>query len=329
MALHRKYLKIRKKKEHKNMLKGLSVNLATEAEEILEKEIEASPKKRWIYYSLLILIALIALLFLLNYFGKNPFEGLPTFIESLFQKEFLLYILVGFVAQMIDGALGMAYGVSSTSFLLSMGVTPAAASAGVHVAEVFTTGVSGLSHLSFGNVNKKLFKNLIIPGIIGAVIGAYILTSIDGNAVKPFISAYLLVMGIIIIKKAFNKVKKKKKTKRLAPLALFGGFVDSIGGGGWGPVVTSTLISKGRNAKYTIGSVNLAEFFIALASAGTFTIIMGFQSWQIVLGLIVGGVIAAPLAALVVGKVKTKTLMIMVGVLIIGLSLRTIILALI
>lgn len=313
------------------MLKGLSVNLLTSGEvaEPEVKEERSSSKKKWVIYLNLLLLTLLILLFLLNHFGKNPFNGLPSFLEFFIQEEFLTYVLVGFVAQMIDGALGMAYGVSSTSFLLSAGVPPAAASAGVHAAEVITSGVSGLSHLFIGNVNKKLVKNLIIPGVIGAILGAYVLTSIDGNAIKPFISAYLLIMGIIIIRKAFKKVKKKKKTKRLAPLALFGGFVDSVGGGGWGPVVSSTLIGKGRNPKYTIGSVNLAEFFVALASASIFTLMLGFQNWKIILGLIAGGVIAAPLAALVVGRVKTKTLMIMVGTLIIILSLRTIVLALI
>jgi uncharacterized membrane protein YfcA len=179
-----------------------------------------------------------------------------------------------------------------------------------------------------GNVNKKLFKRLIIPGMIGAVLGAYVLTSIDADIIKPFVSAYLLAMGVIIIRKALRKKKKKKKTKRLAPLALFGGFVDSVGGGGWGPVVTSTLLSRGRSIRYTIGSVNLAEFFVALASASMFTVMLGFQNWRIVLGLIVGGIIASPLAALIVGRVKAKPLMIVVGSLIILLSIRTIVLTL-
>ncbi|MBX9853247.1 MAG: sulfite exporter TauE/SafE family protein [Cytophagaceae bacterium] len=308
------------------MSKVLSVSLHTE-KKILSEESDDSKieRKKWTIYLSIVIILLIALLFLFIHFGKNPFHNLPSFAESFLQEEILIFILVGFVAQMIDGALGMAYGVSSTSMMLSAGVSPELASAGVHTAEVFTSGASGLSHLFHGNVNKKLFKNLIIPGTIGAVLGAYVLTSIDGNAIKPFVSAYLLFMGMLIIKKAFNKIKKKTKTKRLAPLALVGGFVDSVGGGGWGPVVSSTLIGKGRNPKYTIGSVNLAEFFVAVASASVFTIILGFQNWKIVLGLIIGGVIAAPLAAIIVGRIKTKPLMIIVGCLIIGLSLNTII----
>ena len=308
------------------MSKVLSVSLHTE-KKILSEESDDSKieRKKWTIYLSIVIILLIALLFLFIHFGKNPFHNLPSFAESFLQEEILIFILVGFVAQMLAGALGLAYGVSSTSMMLSAGVSPELASAGVHTAEVFTSGASGLSHLFHGNVNKKLFKNLIIPGTIGAVLGAYVLTSIDGNAIKPFVSAYLLFMGMLIIKKAFNKIKKKTKTKRLAPLALVGGFVDSVGGGGWGPVVSSTLIGKGRNPKYTIGSVNLAEFFVAVASASVFTIILGFQNWKIVLGLIIGGVIAAPLAAIIVGRIKTKPLMIIVGCLIIGLSLNTII----
>jgi hypothetical protein len=281
-------------------------------------------KRKWILILSIVVILLISVLFFLDYIGKNPFNHLPFIVDSLLNQQFLLFVLVGFIAQMIDGALGMAYGISSTSMMMSAGVPASAASAGVHAAEVFTSGASGLSHLFVGNVNKKLFKKLIIPGMIGAITGAYILTSIDGKVIKPFVSAYLVIMGGVVIKKAFTKVKKKKKTKRLAPLALFGGFMDSVGGGGWGPIVSSTLIGKGRNPKYTIGSVNLAEFFVAFASAGMFTFMLGLQNWRIVLGLIVGGVIAAPLAAIVVGRVKTKPLMIMVGCLIILLSIRNI-----
>jgi uncharacterized membrane protein YfcA len=314
------------------MSKELSVKHSSQPEEEIPSQEEtaknSSGKRKWLIYISILMILFISILFLLDHFGKNPFKTVPDIFETLIHEEFLIFILVGFIAQMIDGALGMAYGVSSTTMMISAGVSPAAASAGVHAAEVFTTGASGLSHLFMGNVNKKLFKRLIIPGMIGAVLGAYVLTSIDADIIKPFVSAYLLAMGVIIIRKALRKKKKKKKTKRLAPLALFGGFVDSVGGGGWGPVVTSTLLSRGRSIRYTIGSVNLAEFFVALASASMFTVMLGFQNWRIVLGLIVGGTIASPLAALIVGRVKAKPLMIVVGSLIILLSIRTIVLTL-
>lgn len=242
-------------------------------------------------------------------------------------EKLLLFVLVGFIAQIIDGALGMAYGVSSTSFLLGMGVPPALASSSVHVAEVFTSGVSGLSHLKFGNVDKKLFQRLVIPGMLGVIAGAYVLTSLDEKIIKPFIAVYLLVMGIVIIRKAFRQVQEVKESKKLALLAIFGGFMDAVGGGGWGPIVASTLISKGHNPRYTIGSVNLAEFFIAIAGAGTFIALIGLGNWQVIAGLVIGGTFAAPFAAYLCKKFKAKTLMIMVGVLIIALSIRTIYLA--
>jgi len=236
----------------------------------------------------------------------------------LFSNTFFIYALVGFAAQMIDGLLGMAYGVSATTFLLSAGVSPVSASAAVHLSEVFTTGASGLSHIKFGNVNKKLFYALMLPGSIGAALGAYILTNIDGNIIKPYISAYLLVMGIIIIRKAFLAINKKRIASGKIPyLAAFGGFVDAIGGGGWGPVVNSNLIGGGRAPRYSIGTVSMAEFFITLASTSVFSFSIGLTHWRVILGLIVGGVIAAPIAAYFAGKIKAKPLMIAVGILLI------------
>ena len=241
----------------------------------------------------------------------------------------LVFIIVGFIAQIIDGALGMAYGVSSTSFLLSIGIPPAAASASVHTAEVFTTFVSGVSHLKFGNVDKKLFKKLLIPGIIGGVLGAYVLTSIPGKTIKPFIGAYLLIMGLMILRKAFKKIKEKRVETKLIPLATAGGFFDAIGGGGWGPIVTSTLMARGHNPRFTIGSVNLSEFFVTIAEAATFFAILGLIHWQVIVGLLIGGVLAAPMAAFVCKKLPSRALMIIVGILITVLSIRTIYLALI
>ena len=249
----------------------------------------------------------------------------PQEFQTFLSSDFALYLLIGLAAQLVDGALGMAYGVTCTSFLLSMGVTPAISSASVHVAEMFTTGASAISHLRFKNINKKLFKSLLIPGVLGAVTGAYLLSDvIDGNVIKPFMAFYMLILGVIIIRKAIQKNFIKSKTKRIGLLAASGGFLDSIGGGGWGPIVTSTLLGQGRDPRYTIGSVNAAEFAITFASGITFLIFHGVNSWQVVLGLIVGGVIAAPLGALVVGKIKRKPLMLTVGILVILLSLRTI-----
>lgn len=242
-----------------------------------------------------------------------------------------IYIIVGFVAQIIDGALGMAYGVFSNSLLLAFGIPPAVSSASVHFAETFTTLISGVSHFKLGNVDKSLFKNLVVAGVIGAVVGTYILSNIDGNKIKPFIGIYLLLMGIRILFKAINihKHSDEKITKRrhFAFLGLVGGFLDAIGGGGWGPVVTATLVSDGKNPRKTIGSVNAAEFFVTVSTVITFTVFLTAFNWTAAFGLLIGGGVAAPLAALVTKKVPTKALMTMVGCLITFVSLRMIILS--
>ena len=254
-------------------------------------------------------------------------ENLIAVFNSV-NSEILYYIAGGFIAQMIDGALGMAYGVTATTFLLSVGITPAAASASVHASEVFTSGVSGYMHLKFGNVNSKLFKTLVIPGIIGAVLGAYVLSSLEeySSYIKPIVSIYTLFLGVIIIRKALIKRMEKRQLKRVGLLALFGGYLDSIGGGGWGPIVSSTLIASGRHPKYTIGSVNLTEFFVSLASSITFFTVIGLGYWQVIIGLILGGVVAAPIAAKLANKRPVKSMMILVGMVIIIVSLRQIIL---
>jgi hypothetical protein len=243
----------------------------------------------------------------------------------------LLYIGVGFLAQIIDGSMGMAYGVSSNTFLLSAGVPPAIASASVHMAEVVTTAVSGASHWRLGNIDWKLVWRLLIPGVLGGVAGAYFLTSIDGNGIKPYIAAYLLVMGVVIFVKAFNHVEKSREHGHsVSLLGLAGGFFDSIGGGGWGPLVTTTLVARGNNPRSTIGSANFSEFFVTFAESVTFVLTLSFISyWRIILGLLIGGVIAAPLAAIMTRKLPVKVLMIMVGGLIILLSIRTIYLSLV
>jgi uncharacterized membrane protein YfcA len=244
-------------------------------------------------------------------------SGLSLIEETLSDKMFWSAVAVGFLAQAIDGALGMAYGITSTTFLLSAGATPAMASASVHIAEIFTTGVSGVSHAKLGNVNKKLFLRLLVPGMIGAVLGAVLVTQIDATVMKPFISAYLLIMGIYILSKAWRTIKSNQgEPRHVGKLALFGGFVDSAGGGGWGPVVTTSLVGSGNDPRTTIGSVNFAEFFLALAGAASFTLLAGTGVWVLVLGLVIGGLFAAPFAAMVTKRLNTRTLLILVGVLI-------------
>ncbi|HPD42264.1 MAG TPA: sulfite exporter TauE/SafE family protein [Anaerolineae bacterium] len=247
-------------------------------------------------------------------------------------ETILLYALVGFVAQMIDGALGMAYGVSSNTFLLSMGVPPAIASASVHIAEMFTTGISGLSHFRLGNVDAEVFKRLIVPGVLGGVLGAYVLTTLPSDVIKPLVSLYLLIMGVRILLMAWKKleVHDREPAHWFIPLGLAGGFLDAIGGGGWGPIVTTTLVASGRLPHKMIGSVNASEFFVTLAESVTFILTLGTaisQHWQSVLGLLSGGIIAAPLAAYVCRKLPTRVLLVLVGAVIILLSLRTLYLA--
>jgi uncharacterized membrane protein YfcA len=234
------------------------------------------------------------------------------------------FIVVGFLAQMIDGTLGMAYGLSATTFLLAVGVSPAVASASVHAAEVITTGVSGLSHWSAGNVSGYLVKRLVVPGMIGAVIGAYILVSIPGERIKPIVAVYLAAMGAFIVWKGVRRaIEHKEVRSHLIPLGLSGGFLDAIGGGGWGPIVVSTLVARGNHPRYSIGSVNFAEFFVSAAASVTFVLTIGLSFWTAIAGLAIGGAIAAPIAAQFTKRVPTRGLMITVGIVIIALSVRT------
>ncbi len=209
-------------------------------------------------------------------------------------ESILIFVLVGFVAQMIDGALGMAYGVSSNTFLLSLGIPPAAASASVHMAEVVTTGISGFSHWKLGNVNWNLVKRLLVPGALGGAAGAYLLTSVDGDVIKPYIAVYLLIMGVVIIIKAYSikphNNENEAHESQVSLLGVLGGFCDAIGGGGWGPVVTSTLVARGKHPRMTIGSVNFSEFFVTFTQSVVFVLTLSLsQYWQIILELLIGG----------------------------------------
>jgi len=275
-----------------------------------------------IWFTALVLVSLLAL-GLFKLFGGSWEEGISTIKATLDNKLFWSAVLVGLLAQTIDGALGMAYGITSTSFLLASGASPAVATTAVHMAEVFTTGVSGISHAKLGNVDKKLFLRLLIPGIIGGLIGAYVITQIDGKILKPFITGYLLLMGIYVLSKAFKKHLAKAKTepKHVAKLALLGGFVDTTGGGGWGPVVTTTLVGTGHDPRTTIGSVNFAEFFLTLASAASLFILVNETVWHLVMGLIVGGLFAAPFAAYACKRFSTRSLLMLVGILIVSISI--------
>jgi uncharacterized membrane protein YfcA len=234
------------------------------------------------------------------------------------------FIVAGFIAQLIDGTLGMAYGVSCSTLLLSIGIAPAVASASVHTAELFTTAVSAFCHIKAGNVDKEFLTRLLIPGVIGGIVGAYLLCNLNGEVIKPFISLYLLGMGILILVKAARKKQPEPKRTHIGRLGFIGGFVDAVGGGGWGPVVTSTLVAKGNSPRFVIGSVNVAEFFVAAATSAMFLVTLGSIYLNAVIGLVLGGMLAAPIAAKACKSVQPKPMMVAVGLLIICLSVRTI-----
>ena len=249
------------------------------------------------------------------------------------QDSFLLFLIVGFLAQIVDGALGMAYGVVSSSVLLAFGVPPAAASASVHAAELFTTAASAGSHVWHKNVNWRLFKMLAPVGITGGVLGTYVITSIDGAVLKPYVAAYLGIMGIYILYRAFKNIVPidEHNYALVAPLGVVGGFMDAVGGGGWGPVVTTGLVGAGGAPREMIGTVNTAEFLLTAAVSAAFLTALLTGHWAeadglmtyawAVGGLIVGGIIAAPLAGYVITIIPQKYLMVAVGVLISALAI--------
>lgn len=237
-------------------------------------------------------------------------------------EYFVSYAIVGFVAQLIDGALGMAYGVISTTLLLSLGFSPLAASTTTHVAECLTTGFSAISHHQFGNVRRDLFIKLLIPGIVGGVLGAAILLVVHGEFVKLFMAIYLMCMGVIILVKYFREFPPQKVVRHLIPLGFFGGFMDVLGGGGWGAIVSSTLLARGNEARTTIGSVNAAEFFVTGFSSLAFFLGGSVIGWDAVAGLAIGGAVAAPIGAYICKYVPHRYLFLLVGILVIALSSR-------
>ena len=238
-------------------------------------------------------------------------------------EDFALFAAVGFIAQLVDGCIGMAFGLLGTSVLLASGVTPVIASSTVHAAEVFTTGISGLSHWRFGNINWRLAFRLAVPGAVGGALGAYVLTTIPVDVIKPVINVYLLLMGLWILYKAFHKWMAPADPPAWAPaLGLAGGFLDAIGGGGWGPMVTSTLIGQGTAPRFVVGSVSLSEFLVTTTVSITFLGTIGLELWPIIAGLILGGALAAPLAAFGAKKVPARGLMVLAALVILGLSVR-------
>ena len=228
----------------------------------------------------------------------------------------LPFIAVGFAAQLVDGALGMAFGVISNTMLVAvLGVPPAQASARVHLVECFTTAVSGISHLFHGNVDKALFFRLLIPGVIGGLLGAYVLTSLDASVVKPFVLLYLTGIGIYLLIRGLLYPPEGRVAKHVAPLGLLGGFLDAAGGGGWGPVVTSNLLIQGADPRKVVGTVNTVEFFLTICVSAAFIYKLGFADIAgATLGLLIGGIAAAPFGAYAAKRFAAKHMLIMVGI---------------
>jgi hypothetical protein len=293
------------------------------------EELNKPEQKRWqkiVFWCLFAFVFMIIGHTVLSYIPFDKLVGsiktVPHLVDS---KTFLMMLLCGFLAQMTDGSLGMGYGTISTTFLLAIGVNPAIVSSRVHAARVFSSGVSGYSHHRFGNINKKLFKALVVPGVVGAVSGATMAYFGQKYAsyVRLPLSLYTIYLGYYILRKAFSKPKYDAKVKKAGWLAAAGGFMDAFAGGGWGTLVTSTLMSKRRSPRYVIGSVCLAEFFVVFMSSVVFFILLeSLPLWDIA-GLIIGGLIAAPIAARLVGKLPIKTMFILVGSLVILTSCNT------
>jgi uncharacterized protein len=235
-------------------------------------------------------------------------------LEGFDWTALLPFIAIGFAAQMVDGALGMAFGVISNSLLLGLGVPPAAASAGVHMVETFTTAASGISHVAHRNVDWRMFFRLMIPGVIGGVAGAYVLSNIPASTAKPFILVYLTSIGLYLLWRGLRHVPQVRRPKIVEPLGLAGGFLDAAGGGGWGPVVTSNLLIQGASPRQTVGTVNTAEFFLTTTISATFISQIGWEAFTAAtIGLLIGGVVAAPFGAMLAKRLSSWVLMTMVG----------------
>jgi uncharacterized membrane protein YfcA len=249
-----------------------------------------------------------------------PVEAVPG------MEDFLIFALIGFGAQLVDGALGMAFGVLSTTSLLAFGVPPATASAVTHVTEIFTTAASGASHVIHRNVNWRLVARLAPAGMVGGAIGAFILANIDAKTIQPLVSAYLMVIGLYIVFKAFRPLWPREVRDWMVPwIGAGGGLLDAMGGGGWGPIVTSSLIGRGHAPRQVIGSTNLTEFLVTSVISATFIVSLGWSELSSATGLIAGGVLAAPLGGFVVSRVPTRPLMVAVGLLIIVTSIPRIV----
>jgi siroheme synthase-like protein len=311
----------------RNSLNGDFAYKVKKLNEVTSLLVEPKPQQnknfKWLIWCSIIVSIVIAVIAL--WFNEPGFKAYAQDIQPVFYY----FLGAGFVFALIDGAIGMSYGVTTTTFSLSMGVPPAAASMGVHLSEIMSNGIAGWMHYRMGNINWKLFKLLLIPGIVGAVSGAYILSSLEhySQYSKPFVSLYTLILGLVIFSKALNLKRKRTggKIKKIGLLGLGGGFIDAVGGGGWGSIVLSTLIAGGRNPRFSLGTVKLSRFFIALMSSLTFITMINGAHWEAVAGLVLGSALASPIAAKISNKISTKAIMVSVAVIVILISLKSII----
>ena len=289
---------------------------------LVEKKTESNKNLIWLLWGTLVFAIVVTVFTLWN---KDP--DFRVYVQGI-DPRFYYFLGAGFLFAMIDGAIGMSYGVTSTTFSLSMGITPATASMGVHLSEILSNGIAGWMHYRMGNINWKLFRLLLIPGIIGAVLGAYILSSLEHYSAytKPFVSLYTLILGIIIFTKALKTGQKRTtaKIKRIRLLGFGGGFIDAVGGGGWGSIVLSTLIAGGRHPRFSLGTVKLSRFFIALMSSLTFITMLNGARWEAVSGLVIGSALASPIAAKISNRISAKAIMMAVAVIVILISIRAI-----
>jgi len=302
----------------------------THSNEVVSTVNELVSSRRKVLNKYMVALSVVTLIVFFTYFFLSA-EQLSQLQLALQKDNHLFYwmLLVGFSAEVVAGSMGMGYGVICTTILLVLNVPPPVISASIHSAESFTSAAGSISHWQLGNINKKLVKSLAIPAIIGAVIGALLLSYVGeryAKMTKPFIAFYTMYLGIRIIQNAFNSKDNsfKKKKVNITFLGLIGGFIDSFGGGGWGPLVTGTFIKNGHTPRYVIGSSTFAKCILTVASAITFIFTIGIHHWNIVAGLLIGGIVTAPFSAMLTSKLPTKKMFIAVGIVVIFCSLITV-----
>lgn len=302
----------------------------THSHEVVSTIQELTSSRRKVFNKYMIAVAIVAIVVLFTYLFLTA-EQLTALQASLNKDNHLFYwmLLVGFAAEVVAGSMGMGYGVICTTILLILNVPPPVISASIHSAESFTSAAGTISHWQLGNINKKLVKALAIPAIIGAVLGALALSYVGeryAKITKPFIAVYTMYLGVRILQNAFKKraINEAKTATNITRLGLIGGFIDSFGGGGWGPLVTGTFIKNGHTPRYVIGSSTFAKCLLTVASAITFIFTIGIQHWNIVAGLLIGGIVTAPFSAMLTAKLPTKKMFVAVGIVVIFCSLITI-----